>query len=100
MELNVAYLEALGRVIAAGQIAAGIAVLTGLATAIGQGNVAAKAIESIARQPEARGNITSTMFIGMAMAETGGIYGLLIAIILLFANPLVTRFVTLAAAGL
>ena len=86
--------EGLARVIAAGQIAAGIAVLTGLATAIGQGNVASKAIESIARQPEARGNITSTMFIGLAMAETGGIYGLLIAIILLFANPLVSTFMS------
>ena len=86
--------QALASVIMAGQIAAGIAVLTGLATAIGQGNVAAKAIESIARQPEARGNITSTMFIGMAFSETGGIYGLLIAIILLFANPLVGIFIS------
>jgi F-type H+-transporting ATPase subunit c len=76
-------------VLALSQIGAGIAVLTGSFTAIGQGNVAAKAIESIARQPEARGTITSTMFIGLAMAETGGIYGLLIAIILIFANPVV-----------
>jgi F-type H+-transporting ATPase subunit c len=34
------------------------------------------------------------MFIGMALAETGGIYGLLIAIILLFANPLVNTFIS------
>jgi F-type H+-transporting ATPase subunit c len=34
------------------------------------------------------------MFIGLAMAETGGIYGLLIAIILLFANPLVGQFIS------
>jgi len=40
-------------------------------------------------QPEAAGSIQSTMFIGLAMAETSGIYGLLIAIILLFANPLI-----------
>ena len=76
-------------ILALGQIGAGLAVLAAAFTAIGQGNIGAKAVESIARQPEARGNITSTMFIGLAMAETGGIYGLLIAIILLFANPLV-----------
>ena len=86
-------LEHLATVIAAGQFAASIAVLAGSLTAIGQGNIAAKAIESIARQPEARSSITSSMFIGLAMAETGGIYGLLIAIILLFANPLVSIFV-------
>jgi F-type H+-transporting ATPase subunit c len=36
------------------------------------------------------------MFVGLAMGETSGIYGLLIAIILLFANPLVSRFIELA----
>ena len=75
-------------VVGMAQIAAAIALLNGLLTTIGQGNIAATAIESMARQPEARGNITSTMFIGLAMAETSGIYGILIAIILLFANPL------------
>ena len=75
--------------LAAGQIAAAIAVLNGFMTAIGQGNVASNAIQAIARQPEARGNITSTMFIGLAMAETSGIYGLVISLLLLFANPLI-----------
>jgi F-type H+-transporting ATPase subunit c len=82
-------LDPLAFILGMGQIAAAIAVLNGFTTAIGQGNIAAKAIESIARQPEARGSITSTMFIGLAMSETSGIYGLLISIILLFANPLV-----------
>jgi F-type H+-transporting ATPase subunit c len=82
-------------VMAAAQIAAALALLNGIFTTIGQGNVAAKAIESIARQPEARGSITSTMFIGLAMAETSGIYGLLLAIILLFANPLVAQFISI-----
>jgi len=76
-----------------GQIAAAIAVLNGIATAIGQARVASTAIESIARQPEARGSITSTMFVGLAMAETSGIYGLVISILLLFANPLVNMWV-------
>jgi F-type H+-transporting ATPase subunit c len=82
-------------VMAAAQVAAALALLNGIFTTIGQGNVASKAIESIARQPEARGSITSTMFIGLAMAETSGIYGLLIAIILLFANPLINRFIAM-----
>ena len=79
-------------VIAAGQIAAGLALLNGVMTAIGQARVASTAIESIARQPEARGSIQGTMFIGLAMAETSGIYGMVIAIILLFGNPLVGIF--------
>jgi len=80
-------------VIAAAQIAAGIGLLNGMATAIGQGNVASTAMEAIARQPEAKGTVTTTMFLGLAMCETSGIYGLLIAIILLFANPMVSMYI-------
>jgi F-type H+-transporting ATPase subunit c len=87
--------EFLAQIMVGGQIAAAIAVLTGAFTALGQGNIGAKAIESIARQPESRGSIQTTMFISLGMAETGGIYGLLIAIILLFANPHVNRFISL-----
>ena len=76
-------------VIATAQISAAIALLNGILTTIGQGNVASHAIEAIARQPEAAGKVQGPMFIGLAMAETSGIYGLLIAIIMLFANPLV-----------
>ncbi|MBP1549068.1 MAG: ATP synthase F0 subunit C, partial [Oscillospiraceae bacterium] len=46
-----------------------------------------KAIETIGRQPEIKGTATSTMFIGCAVAETTGIYGLFVALMLLFANP-------------
>jgi F-type H+-transporting ATPase subunit c len=80
-------------VIAAGQIAAAIAVMVAFSTVLGQGKIGMAAIESIARQPEAKGSITTTMFISMAFAETGGIYGLVIALLLLFANPLVNQFV-------
>ena len=69
-------------------IAAAIALLNGILTTLGQGKVAASAVESIARQPEAKGSITTTMFIGCGFAETSGVYGLVIAIIILFANPL------------
>ena len=94
MALELMALEHLARIISFGLIGAGIAVLTGSFTAIGQGNIAAKAIESIARQPESKGDINSSMFIGLAMAETGGIYGLLISIIMVFVvvNPLIAKF--------
>ena len=82
-------MDSLAFVIAVAQISAVIALLNGILTTLGQGRIAAQAIESIARQPEAKGAITSTMFIGLATAETSGIYGLLIAIILIFVNPLV-----------
>lgn len=74
--------------------AAAIALLNGVFTTFGQAKIAAQAIESIGRQPEAADDIRATMFVGLAMAETSGIYGLLIAIIMLFANPLVDTLVT------
>lgn len=61
-------------------IGAGIAVLTGLGSGIGEGMAAAKAVEAVGRQPEASGKITVTMIIGQAVAETTGLYGLVIAI--------------------
>jgi len=76
-------------VLAASAIGAGLAVLAGMFTAVGQGFAAGKAVEGIARQPEARGSLMSTMLIGCAVAETSGIYGLVIALILLFANPFI-----------
>ncbi|MBN2300027.1 MAG: ATP synthase F0 subunit C [Acholeplasmataceae bacterium] len=64
-------------------IGAGIAVFTGFGTGIGQGIAASKAVEAVGRQPEASGKITTTMIIGQAVAETTGLYGLLIAFILI-----------------
>ena len=78
-------------VIAMSHIAAAIALLNGILTTIGQAKIASTAIESIARQPEARGSITGTMFVSLGIAETSGIYGLLIAIILIFVNPLLSQ---------
>lgn len=85
--------NALATVMSVAHIAAAIALLNGIFTTFGQAKVAAQAIESIARQPEAADSIRSAMFVGLAMAETSGIYGLLIAIIMLFANPLVNILV-------
>jgi len=85
-------MDPLAIIIAFSQLAAAIALLNGVNTAIGQGNVVSTAIQAVARQPEVSGSIQSTMFIGLAMAETSGIYGLLIAILMLFANPLIPLY--------
>jgi len=84
--------DPLALIIVVSQIAASLALLNGVLTTLGDAKIVVAAIESIARQPEASGSIQSTMFIGLAMAETSGIYGLLIAILLLFANPLITVY--------
>lgn len=88
-------METLGMIISVAHIAAAIALLNGILTTFGQAKVASQAIESMARQPEASDDIRAAMFVGLAMSETSGIYGLLIAIIMLFANPLVDIFVNL-----
>ncbi|NLV86099.1 MAG: ATP synthase F0 subunit C [Clostridiales bacterium] len=85
--------DPLAFIIAIAHIAAALASLNGILTTLGQGKVASTAIESMARQPEASDSIRSAMFIGLAMGETSGIYGLLIAIIMLFANPLVSIYI-------
>ena len=70
-------------------IGAGLALIAGIGPGIGQGYAAGKGAEAVGRQPEAQGDIIKTMLLGAAVAETTGIYGLVIALILLFANPLV-----------
>lgn len=70
-------------------LGAGIAMIAGLGPGIGQGFAAGKGAEAVGRQPEAQGDVTRTMLLGQAVAETTGIYSLVIALILLFANPLV-----------
>ena len=70
-------------------LAAGICTLAGLGSGLGQGFAAGKGAEAVARQPDARGSIMSTMLVGAALAETCSVYGLIIALILLMANPLV-----------
>ena len=65
-------------------IGAGLAVMTGMMTGIGEGFVAGKAVEAIGKNPEAEGKIRSTMILGIDLSETCAIYGLLVAILLIF----------------
>jgi len=87
--------DPLAFVFAIAQLAAAIAVLNGCTVGIGQGNLVASAIQAMARQPEQAGSIRTTMIIGLAMSETSAIYGLFIAILMLFANPMVASYLSL-----
>lgn len=84
---NEALLNAQGMVLAGQAIGAGLAMIAGIGPGIGEGYAVGKTIETIGRQPECKSSVTSTMFIGCAVAETTGIYGFFVAIMLLFANP-------------
>ena len=65
-------------------LGAGIAMIAGLGPGIGQGIAASKGAEAVGRNPEAAGKIRSVMVLGIALAETTGIYSLIIAILLIF----------------
>ena len=69
-------------------IGAGLACIAGIGPGIGQGIAAGHAAAAVGRNPGARSEITSTMLLGQAVAETTGLYGLAVAIILLFVKPL------------
>ena len=71
---------------AACAIGAGLCMGIGaIGPAIGEGNAVSKALEGMARQPEAAGNLRTNMILGCAITETTGIYSLLIAFLILFA---------------
>lgn len=63
--------------------------LGAIGPAIAEGRAVAAAMDAIARQPESSGTISRTLFVGLAMIETMAIYCLVVALLLLFANPFV-----------
>ncbi len=64
-------------------LAAAIAVFTGAGAGIGIGLATSKAVDAVARQPEADGKIMKLLLLGCALAESTAIYGLVVAIMLL-----------------
>jgi F-type H+-transporting ATPase subunit c len=69
-------------------VTAGLTMAIGsIAPALGQGRAVAQALSAIAQQPDEANSISRTLFIGLAMVESTGIYCFVIAIVLLFANP-------------
>jgi F-type H+-transporting ATPase subunit c len=74
-------------------ITAGATVAVGtIAPAYAEGKAVVSALEGIARQPDASGTLSRTLFVGLAMVESTAIYCLVISLILLFANPLLKPF--------
>ncbi len=68
-------------------IGAGIGLIAGVGPGIGQGVGAGYGAEAVGRQPQAQGDIMKTMLLGQAVAETTGIYSLVVALILMFVKP-------------
>ena len=70
-------------------IGAGAAMIAMAGVGIGIVFNAGKTVEGTARQPEAQGTLLKLMLIGVALTETAGIFALIVAIMLLFANPFI-----------
>jgi F-type H+-transporting ATPase subunit c len=73
-------------------ICAALAVSFGaIVPAYSEGRAIAAAMDAIARQPEAAGTLSRTLFVGLAMIETMAIYCLVVALLLLYANPFIAH---------
>ena len=75
-------------VIAASAIGAGFSMIAGVGPGIGQGYAAGKGTEAVAKHPDRQSSIVRTMFLGQAVAQTTGIYALIVSLVLVFGNPL------------
>ena len=64
-------------------IGAGIAALTGIGAGIGIGLATSKAVDAIARQPEAESKISKNLILGCALAEATAIYGFIIGLLII-----------------
>jgi len=90
-------MDNLGLIGMASIISAGLTMAIGaIGPALGQGRAVAQALSAIAQQPDEANSISRTLFIGLAMVESTGIYCFVIAIILLFANPFWTALLSRA----
>ena len=78
-------------------LAAGLCVaIGGIASALGEANIAANALRSIAQQPDESSSITKTLFASMAMVESSAVYALVVALLLLYSNSIWNKAVELA----
>ena len=68
-------------------IGAGCALIAGIGPGIGEGNAVAKALERSAVNRKCKSDVTSTMLLGCAIAETTGIYGFVTGLLLIFVAP-------------
>jgi F-type H+-transporting ATPase subunit c len=72
--------------------AVGGIVLGSIIPALMEGKAVQKALEGMTRQPDAANDLRTTLLISMALLESTAIYSLLVVLILIFGNPLITRF--------
>ena len=80
-----------GLILACSAVGAGLAMIAGIGPGVGQGIAAGHGAAAVGRNPGAKSDVTSTMILGQAIAETTGLYALVVALILLFANPLIGK---------
>lgn len=81
-------------IVAFSALGAGLAVgLGAIGSGIGMGHCSSAALEGMARQPESEGSMRNYMIIAFAFMESLTIYGLVIALVLIFANPLAKKYV-------
>lgn len=81
-------MDNLGLIAAVSIATAGICIgLGAIGPALGEGRALAQALSALAQQPDEANNITRTLFVGMALVESTAIYCLVVALIILFANP-------------
>ena len=78
---------AIGIILGCCALGAGIAMIAGIGPGIGEGQAVAKACEAVGRQPESRSAVTTTMLMGCAVAETTGLYALVVALLLILLAP-------------
>ena len=64
-------------------IGAGIAAIAGIGAGVGIGIATGKAVDAVARQPEAEGKISKLLLLGCALAEATAIYGFVIALLII-----------------
>ncbi len=76
-------------ILVASTLGAGVAIIGATGQGIGQGYAAGKGSEGVAARPKWHSVIVRTMLLGQAVAQTTGIYALIIGLLLLFANPFI-----------
>jgi F-type H+-transporting ATPase subunit c len=88
-------MDNLGWVAVASIVTAGICMAIGsIGPAIGEARALAQALSAIAQQPDETKTITRTLYVGMAMVESTGIYCFVISMVLIFANPFWEYFIS------
>ena len=84
-----------GLILACSAIGAGLAMIAGIGPGVGQGIAAGHGASAVGRNPGAKSDVTSTMLLGQAVAETTGLYGLVVALLLMYGNPMLAKFLKL-----